>query len=82
MLFIVAPTRLVVSARAVASDNRRDVGRHSVTSRTILDKESAMRTIHIVSVMGASAIATGLLIGCGGYGGNGMSYNMGSPCRP
>jgi hypothetical protein len=38
-----------------------------------------MRTIHIVSVMGASAIATGLLIGCGGYGGNGMSYNMGSP---
>jgi hypothetical protein len=38
-----------------------------------------MRSIHVVSGAGVSAIVSALLIGCGGYGGSGMSYNMNGP---
>jgi hypothetical protein len=34
-----------------------------------------MRCNHVVLGIGVSAIAAGLLIGCGGYGSSGMSYN-------
>ena len=38
-----------------------------------------MRSMHVVSGIGLSAIAAALLIGCGDYGGSGMSYMMNSP---